>query len=175
MIIKVPVNKSKAIKRFTLFVILLLLFTLMAIQPQLFIKSGSTGFIKIIGFIGSFIGVVGAAFIAQKVFSKQPGLVVDNEGITDGSLGVMFPKVNWSRVTAIQHLQNAGDDFIKITIKDPDQYIAGETNSLKRKMLEMNYNTLRTPVNIVAGRLKMNFNELYALINAKWNACRDNG
>ena len=170
MIIKVPINKSKATRRFTLFVILLLVFTLMALQPQLFIKSGSYGFVKVAGFIGSFIFIIGAAFVAQKVFNKKPGLIIDNEGIADGSLGVMFPKVSWSQVTEIRHLESNGDHFIKITIKDPEKYISAEPNPLKRKMLEMNYNTLRTPVNIAASRLKMDFQELYAMVKSKLEA-----
>ncbi|MCH5683518.1 hypothetical protein LWM68_04070 [Niabella sp. W65] len=170
MIIKVPINKSKATRRFTLFVILLLVFTLMALQPQLFIKSGSYGFVKVAGFIGSFIFIIGAAFVAQKVFNKKPGLIIDNEGIADGSLGVMFPKVSWSQVTEIRHLESNGDHFIKITIKDPEKYMAAEPNPLKRKMLEMNYNTLRTPVNIAASRLKMDFQELYAMVKSKLEA-----
>ncbi len=173
MIIKVPIDKSKAITRFTFFVILLLIFTLMAIQPQLFTRSSSTGFIKVAGFIGSFIFIIGAAFTAQKVFNKKPGLVVDNDGIADGSLGVLFPKVSWAQVTEIGHLESNGDYFIKIVLKDPEKYMAAEPNPLKRKMLEMNYNTLRTPVNIAASRLKMDFQELYSLIQNKWEAFRN--
>ncbi|MGN7783221.1 STM3941 family protein [Niabella sp. 22666] len=174
MVIKVPIDKSKAIKRFAVFVILLLVFTLMAIQPQLFTKSSSTGFIKVAGFIGSFIFIIGAAFIAQKVFNKKPGLVIDNEGIADGSLGVMFPKLSWEQVTEIRHLESNGDHFIKVTIKDPEKYMATELNPLKRKMLEMNYNTLRTPVNIAASRLKIDFQELYTLIKSKREEFKNN-
>lgn len=164
MIVEVPVNKSKAIKRFVLFVILLLLFTVMAVQPQFFVKGNSFGFIKVIGYIGTFVCILLTAFVAQKVFNKKPGLVIDNDGITDNSLGVMFAKVRWRDVTEIKHLENGGDHYIKITIKDPENYIAAESHSLKRKMLEMNYNTLKTPVNIAASRLKMNFDELYAIV-----------
>ncbi|GAB3425362.1 STM3941 family protein [Niabella aquatica] len=164
MIIEVPVNKSKALKRFALFVVLLILFTLMAVQPQLFVKGHSYGFIKVAGFIGTFVCIILTAFVAQKVFNKKPGLTIDNEGITDNSLGVMFAKVRWRDVTDITHLQNAGDHYIKITIKDPEKYMEAESHSLKRKMLEMNYNTLRTPVNIAASRLKINFDELFAIV-----------
>lgn len=173
MIIRVAINKSKVIKRFTFFVLLLLLFTIMAVQPQLFVKGGSTGFVKISGFIGSFIFIIGAAFAAQKVFNKKPGLIIDNDGIADGSLGVMFPKVGWSQITEIGHLENNGDHFIKLTIKDPEKYIAAEANPLKRKMLEMNYNTLHTPVNIAASRLKIDFQELLALVKSKRESSRN--
>lgn len=142
----------------------------MAVQPQLFTKSNSTGFIKVAGFIGSFIFIIGAAFVAQKVFYKKPGLVIDNEGIADGSLGVIFTPVSWAQVTGIGHLQSNGAHYIKITIKDPEKYIAAEPNPVKRKMLEMNYSTLQTPVNIAASRLKIDFEELYTLIKSKREA-----
>lgn len=172
MIVEIPVNKSKAIKRFVLFILLLLLFSVMAVQPQLFVKGNSFGFIKVIGFIGTFIFIICTAFVAQKVFNKKPGLVIDNEGITDNSLGVMFAKVRWRDVTEIKHLENAGDHYIKITIKDPEKYIAAESHSLKRKMLEMNYNTLKTPVNIAAGRLKMDVGELLATVRKAFDEHR---
>ena len=159
MIVEVAINKSKSVKRFVLFVILLLLFTVMAVQPQLFVKGNSFGFVRVTGYIGTFVCIILTAFIAQKVFNKKPGLIIDNEGITDNSLGVMFAKVRWSDVTEIKRLENAGDHYIAITIKDPEKYIATESHSLKRKMLELNYSTIKTPVNIAASRLKMDFSE----------------
>ncbi|MGC4234584.1 MAG: STM3941 family protein [Niabella sp.] len=172
MIIEVPVNKSKAVRRFVLFVILLLLFSVMAIQPQFFVKGNSFGFVKVAGFIGTFICIILTAFVAQKVFNKKPGLIIDNDGITDNSLGVIFAKVRWRDVTEIKHLENAGDHYIKITIKDPENYIAAEPHSLKRKMLEMNYNTLKTPINIAASRLKIDFDELLATVRREFDKNR---
>ena len=160
MIIEVPINKSKAIKRFIIFLLLLILFTAMAIRPQLFTHGNSFGFIKVAGYIGTFIFILCTAFVAQKVFNKKPGLIIDNDGIVDNSLGVMFPK----QVTGFKHLKNGADDLLAIEIKNPEAYIEKEINSVKRKMLELNYSTLKTPVNIAASRLRMNFDELYATI-----------
>ncbi len=168
MIIEVPINKSKAIKRFVLFILLLLLFALMSTQPHFFVKSGELGFVKAVGYIGTFVSIVLVAFVAQKVFNKKPGLIIDNEGVVDNSLGVMFSKVRWADVTEMKHLESNGQHFIALVIKNSQQYIAAEPNPIKRKMLELNYSTIKTPVNIAAGRLKMDFEELYARMDSEW-------
>lgn len=172
MITEIPIDKSKAIKRFVVFILLLFVFTLMAVQPQLFVKGSGFGFVKVIGYIGSFIIVLCTAFIAQKVFDKKPGLIMDNEGITDASLGVVFPKLNWKDITAIKRLESEGKHYLKISIKNPEGFIAAEPNTMKRKMLEMNYKTLKTPVNIAASRLKISFDELYSRVNAELEKLR---
>ncbi len=161
MIIEIPINKSKAIKQFVVFIILLLLFTLMPIQPQLFVKGNNYGLVKVSGYIGSFVFILCAAFVAQKVFSKKPGLIIDNDGITDNSLGVMFAKVRWTDITEIKHLESEGKHYLKISIKEPEKFIAAEPNSMKRRMLDMNYKALKTPINIAVSRLKIGFDELY--------------
>lgn len=167
MITEIPINKSKAIKQFVVFILLLLVFTLMAVKPQLFVKSNGTGFVKVIGYIVSFILVLCTAFVAQKVFDKKPGLIMDNEGIIDASLGVVFPKLSWKDITEIKHLESEGKHYLKISIKNPQGFIATEPNTMKRKMLEMNYKTLKTPVNIAASRLKIDFDELFSKVNAE--------
>lgn len=164
MIIEIPINKSKAIKRFALFVLLLVIFTFMIIQPQFFVKGNNFGLIKGTGYVGTLICIILTALVAQKVFNRKPGLIIDNEGIIDNSLGVVFNKVLWSEVKSITHLQNADQHYIALILKNPEQYIASEYHSLKRKMLELNYSTIKTPVNIAASRLKMNFDNLHALL-----------
>ncbi|MFT4092883.1 MAG: STM3941 family protein [Niabella sp.] len=166
MIIKISINKSKAIKRFILFMLLLLLFLFMSVRPELFVKGSGFGFVRAAGYIGSVIFIICAAFFAQKVFSKKPGLIIDNDGVIDNSMGVLFAKVNWAQVTEIKHLESNGRHYIPVFIKKPGEYIAAEQNPMKRKMLELTYNTLKTPVNIAADRLKIEFDELFARIKA---------
>ncbi|WP_409966239.1 hypothetical protein PIECOFPK_00070 [Mycovorax composti] len=168
MIIEIPINKSKAAKQLILFSLLLLLFVIMVVQPQLFVKGTKYGFVKITGFIGTFLFTIITAILAQKVFNKKPGLIIDNNGFVDNSLGVMFAKVLWKDVTEIKHVQASGENFIVISIKEPEKYIAEERHSLKRKMLELNYTTLKTPINIAAGKLKVDFNELLNMMKRKY-------
>ncbi|MFV0605987.1 MAG: STM3941 family protein [Niabella sp.] len=172
MVIEVPFNKSRLIRQLIIFTLAMLLFTFMAIRPELFVKTGTGGFVKVVGYIGSFIFIICTAFVAQKVFNKKPGLILDNEGIVDNSLGVMFAKLYWKQVTAVEQLESEGKYYIRISIKDPEKYIAAEKNPMKRRMLELNYGTLKTPVNIVTERLKINHDELFARIQ---NLTRDYG
>ncbi|MCH5596896.1 hypothetical protein MKP09_02640 [Niabella ginsengisoli] len=136
----------------------------MAIRPDLFVRGNSFGFIKIMGYIGTFIFIFCAAFVSQKVFTKKAGLTIDEEGIADNSMNVSFSKVLWKDVSEIKTIQISGDNFITIFIKHPEAFIAAEPNSVKRKMMELNYASLKTPINIAASRLKVDFNELLTTI-----------
>lgn len=170
--VHVPLDKSKAIKRFVLFVLLIIVFTFMAVRPDLFIKGNSYGFIKVLGYVGTLIFIFCAAFVSQKVFTKKAGLTIDEEGITDNSMNVSFPKVLWKEISEIKTIQISGDNFITVFLKHPESFIASEPNSVKRKMLELNYASLKSPINIAASRLKVDFEELLAIVQEEFEKWR---
>ncbi|WP_346236543.1 STM3941 family protein [Niabella insulamsoli] len=164
--VRVPLDKSKATKRLVLFVLLLILFTLMAVKPSLLTRSSENGFLKVIGYIGTFILIFPAALNAQKVFTKKAGLIIDDEGISDNSMNVSFAKIAWKDISEIRPLQISGDPFIALFLKQPERFIANEPSPIKRKMLELNYASLKTPINIAAGRLNADYNKLLdAILN----------
>lgn len=166
--VRVPHNKSKAIKRLVLLVLLLVLFTLMVLQPAWFLSSKGQGVVKGVGYAGTLVSIFCAAFIAQRVFTRKPGLVIDEAGIADNSMNVGFAVIPWKEVKSLKALQISGDDFIAVYMKHPEAYIAAEPNSVKRKMLELNYASLQTPVNIAVSRLKMNAGVLLETLQGEW-------
>lgn len=165
MQLKVPINKSKAIRLFIFFALFVILSALMATRPELFVKGERFGFVRVMGYVCTVIFVLAATVVSNKVFNQKPGLLIDDEGLTDNSLGVLFSKVGWTEIESIKSLHAAGENFITVVLKHPEAFIVNETNAVKRKMLELNYQTLRTPINIAASRLKMDFDQLYSAIN----------
>lgn len=149
---------------FIFFVLFVLISALMVTRPELFVHGSKYGFVKTVGYICTIIFVLAATIVSNKVFKRTPGLQIDNEGITDNSLGVLFPTVSWKEITGIKKMHGAGENFITVMIREPEAYINREANSVKRKMLELNYQSLKTPVNIAVGRLKADADELYKLV-----------
>lgn len=162
--IKVPINKSKAIRLFVFFVLAVLLSSLFVLKPQFFVKGDHYGFVKVVGYIGTVIFVLAATIVSNKVFNRKPGLQIDSEGLTDNSMGVLFSKVLWKDITGIKKLHAAGENFIAVMVNNPQTIISNEPNAVKRKMLELNFQTLNTPINIAASRLKIDFESLYAQV-----------
>ena len=162
--VKVPINKSKAIRLFVFFVLGVMLSSLFVLKPQFFVKGNYYGFVKVVGYIGTVIFVLAATVVSNKVFNRKPGLQIDSEGLTDGSMGVLFSKVLWKDIAGFKKLHAAGENFIAVMVKHPQNIISSEPNPVKRKMLKLNFQTLNTPVNIAASRLKMDFDQLYALV-----------
>ncbi len=150
---------------FVFFVLFILLSALMVTRPELFVHGRNYGFVKTAGYICTVIFVLAATIVSNKVFKRIPGLQIDDNGITDNSLGVLFPTVLWKNITGIKKMHGAGENFITIMIANPEAYIHSEPNTVKRKMLELNYQSLKTPVNIAVGRLKADADELYRLIS----------
>lgn len=169
MTIKIPLNKTKAIRLFIIFVLVVLLSALMVTQPQFFThNSNSYGFVKTVGITATILFVLAATIVSNKVFKRAPGLQLDDDGIIDNSLGVVFQKVLWADVIEIKTMHAGNENFITLMIKNPESYINKEPNSVKRKMLQLNYQTLRTPINIAASRLKMDFDELLNTFLSYW-------
>ncbi len=162
--ITIPINKTKATRMFIFFVLFIFISALLVTRPEIFVHGKNYGFVKIVGYICTVIFVLAATIVSNKVFKRTPGLQIDRKGITDNSLGVLFPTVRWEDITGLKKMHGAGENFITIMISDPETYINSEPNSVKRKMLELNYRSLKTPVNIAIGRLKTDPDELYHLI-----------
>ena len=149
---------------FIFFVFFIIISALMVTRPEFFVHGKNFGFVKTVGYICTVIFVLAATIVSNKVFKRTPGLQIDSKGITDNSLGVLFATVSWNDITGIKKMHGAGENFIAVMISNPEAYINGEPNTVKRKMLELNYTSLKTPVNIAVGRLNADADELYNLI-----------
>jgi len=58
--------------------------------------------------------------------------------------------------------------FVAISLRNPEEYIARETNAFKRKAMSIGLQHSNSPVNISANGLKINYDDLLQLLQDKY-------
>ena len=96
----------------------------------------------------------------QKLKSSALGLIIDKQGITDNSSALSVGLIAWSDIENISVIEMYRQKLIMIEVNNPEEYIARQPNSMKRKMMEMNYKTYHTPISITSNILQIKFDEL---------------
>lgn len=116
------------------------------------------------------LGIVGLTFFGLatillfiKLFDKKPGVIINNESITDNSNFSSVGLINWSDITSIETKRVVSTDFLLLKVKNPEKYI-NKVNSLKRMVLRKNLETYGTPITITSVGLQCSFNELKEII-----------
>jgi hypothetical protein len=116
-----------------------------------------------------FFGLV-AVTVSRKLLDKKAGLIINSEGIIDNSSGVSAGLILWTDIEAIELRQVMNQQFLMIMVKHPKDYIDRVSNPLRRKAVEINYNSYGSPISISANSLQINFNDLGSLLTEKMNA-----
>ena len=110
-----------------------------------------------------------AIFIAKKLPDKTPGLIINNQGVTDNSSGVSVGLIPWDDIKEINVTNVANQKFLMLVVKNPDEYINRQKGFIKKKAMQMNYKSYGSPISISANGLKCNFNELFRILQDKFN------
>jgi len=110
-----------------------------------------------------FFGFCGFLAI-KKLNSPLPGLIINNEGITNYSSGLSAGPIPWKDILEVKTTSALSQSFILIMVSNPQEHIDRQPSAIKRKAMTVNYKTYGTPVCISANGLKSNFNDLYRLL-----------
>ncbi|MDA0774479.1 MAG: hypothetical protein O3A16_06700 [Bacteroidetes bacterium] len=123
----------------------------------------SIGFLSII-----FFGVMGI-LIAKKLFENKYGIKINDEGIYDNSTSINSGLIKWENIESIEKSKVVNQNFIRVIVNNPNEFIERQTNFLIRKNVETNIKKFGSPIQISANGLKIGFNELYELITEEFN------
>ena len=110
-----------------------------------------------------------AFYIAREIPNNKPGLIINNIGITDNSSGVSAHQIVWSDIEHISVIEIHRQKIIMIHVKNPQDYIEKQTNSFKRKMMQMNLSMYETPLCITSNSLQIKFDDLLNILNNHLN------
>ncbi|UBM60047.1 hypothetical protein LAG90_05230 [Marinilongibacter aquaticus] len=113
-----------------------------------------------------FFGTV-SIFLVKKIFDKKPGLVVDEQGITDNTSATSVGPIEWRDIIRIEKKEVALTRFLLLHINNPEKYIQRINNIFSRRTAQMNFKMYGTPISIVSNSLKIDFEELEELIDGK--------
>lgn len=114
-----------------------------------------------------FFGLAGMT-IAKKMTDNKAGFVITDEGIIDNSSGVSVGVVKWTDIQDIQQSNVMSQRFLTLVVQNPQEYIDRETSFLKRKAMQMNFNSYGSPISISANALDTDFEKLSELLKRKF-------
>ncbi len=173
--IEIPISKNKL----TLLLIVSLLFVAaglwFVIKPPTISNPviGNPILILTVGVASILFFGLCAVFIAKKLPDKTPGLIINNQGVTDNSSAVAVGLIPWDDIKEITITNVANQKFLMLIVKNPDDYINRQTGFIKKKAMQMNYNSYGSPISISANGLKCNFDELFKTLQDKFNDVKD--
>jgi hypothetical protein len=140
---------------------------LFVLQPSTFAGKTvvrSSSMIMIVGVLSIlFFGLCGY-FIAKKLFTKTPGLIIDDKGISDHSSGIEAGFIPWHDIKEIGTFKILKQQFVTVLLKDPQKYIDAESNAAKKKVMQANLRSAGTPYCISTNTLNIKFKALHALL-----------
>lgn len=121
------------------------------------------------------VGVLGVVFFSwtgfmslKKFFDTQPGLVINQKGITDNSSGVSVGFIPWKDITEIKSTQIALTKFLIIQLNNPEDYLDRCIRPIQKRLLKANYKKYGTPVSISVNTLKVKFKPLVQILTEAW-------
>tara|TARA_R110002096_G_scaffold410542_1_gene610295 strand:- start:1297 stop:1848 length:552 start_codon:yes stop_codon:yes gene_type:complete len=172
--IEIPISKKKIVLLLIGVIILVIGAVLMTVEPEritLFHRKGlilSPETVRIIGVVGIvFCGTTGVFFI-KKLFDKKVGLIIDEKGITDNSSALSIGLIEWKDINGIELTQVNSIKFLRIGVKNPEEYISKAKNGIKAKIMKINMNMYGSPIYITSNSLKYNFEELETIVQSEF-------
>lgn len=163
--IEIPTSRTKLI----LILISSILFVVGGIyltkNPEEFIslKFRNPEIIRIVGIVAvCFFGLV-CIYVVPKLFDKKPGLILDDNGITDNSSAISVGLILWKDIISIRTIKVQSTKFLIIKVKNPKKYLSG-SSKFKNFLLKANMKMYGTPLSISSNGLKYNFNNLEELV-----------
>lgn len=113
-----------------------------------------------------------ALYAVKKLFDDNPGLVIDDYGITDNSGGLSAGIVPWNEIDGIDVAQVQNQRFILIMVNNPEKYIDAQKGGIRKRMMKVNYRMYNTPICISPNGLQTNFDDLYKTLKNSYRAVK---
>lgn len=169
--IEIPLSKTKLIKLLFFSVLFLIAGLWMILEnPQVSNPVFNNPISKnLAAYGGTIMGVLGIYFFTRKLFDKNPGLVINEQGIYDNTSAFKFGLIPWSDISqiyerSIQASIASKQHFVTIGLIEPDKYILREPNIFKKRLLKVNARSYGSPIHISTNGLKINHKDLLNLI-----------
>lgn len=163
----IPLSKKKTILLVLGALLFFVLGFLFLLVPD-FKKSYHPIFLQITGYSGIIFFGICLIFGIKKLFDKNPGLIINANGIVDNSSGVAVGLIPWNMVTFIKTAEIMTTKFILIGVTNAEEII-NKQSAFKRFWLRPNYKTYKTPVSINPAVLQIRFDDLEKILIEKWN------
>lgn len=120
--------------------------------------------LKVIGYASVLFFGLCAALMISKLPGNKPGLIIDSNGFNDYSSAIAAGPILWSDIEKISVIKMRKQSLVMVYVKEPTAIIERQKSTIKRKIMQLNYNMYGTPISITANGLKISFDELFTLL-----------
>jgi hypothetical protein len=168
--IEIPLSKKKMFLALIGSIIFIALGIAFMLNPEKYISFvfRNAELIRISGIAAFIFSTLCAIYISIKLFDNKPGLIIDQNGITDNSNMSSVGLIDWADITNINVGQVKSTKYLLIKNKNSQKYIS-RANKLNAMLLQANFKMYGTPISITSNSLKCDFEKLENLIRDKWN------
>jgi hypothetical protein len=168
--IAIPLNKNKLILLLSGSIIFIAMGIWFVVAPPSVSNPvlGNPVLIFCVGIVSIIFIGFGAVLFVKKLSDRSPGLIINDQGITDNSGGTSVGFIPWTEIVKIVQTTIANQKFLILFVQEPEKYIQKE-KGFKKKFMQMNYNSYGSPVTISTNALGYNADELYRIIVKKFN------
>ncbi len=118
---------------------------------------------KAIGLLGLAFGGVAVHIGSKKLLDKKPGLIIDEQGITDNSSGSSLGFIPWHEIVAIRRTMVMDIPMLLIDLENPKEHL-NKAKGLYKTLLNNNLETYGTPLAIAGNTLKCSFDSLTIML-----------
>ncbi|MBF6640197.1 hypothetical protein IVB69_01765 [Flavobacterium sp. J49] len=172
--IRIALSKRKLIFAFIGSIIFVALGIQFILKPESYVSFSHRNFelIRIVGYASLIFFGLCLIYIIFKAFDKKPGLVVNENGITDNSNFTSVGLIEWSEIIGIRTEQVMSTKFILIDVLSPEKFIQNSPK-FKATLMKSNLKMYGTPLSITSNSLSYNFNELEKLLKTEFDKYRN--
>lgn len=167
--IEIPASKKKLILLLLLAIIFVGCSCLM-----LFSDHESRNFILRLPYVKNGVAITGIIFfgsliffIFKKLISKNAGLIISDKGIIDNISAANVGLIPWEDIVDIRTTNVMRQEFLTVVVRNPDEYIARQSNILLRKTMQLNYKNYGSPIQISANGLESSLSGIRNIIATK--------
>ena len=125
---------------------------------------GNSTLIFVAGLSSLLLFGIMSVLYAVKLFQKAPGLIIDQAGITDNASGISAGLIRWEDLEKISVMELRKQKLLMLYVHNPQYYIERQRNGIKRKIMQINYNSFATPISISTNGLRCKFEELHTVL-----------
>lgn len=128
---------------------------------------------NLVGLISLIFFGAGVIFCIVMLFDRSPGLILNEEGITDNSSLLSVGFIPWAEIIEIGHFESFNQKMFLIYVSKPEKYIL-MGNKYQRIMRGLNMNMCGTPLFISPMGLIISYAELFKILDAFLQAYKVN-
>lgn len=155
--IEIPLSKTKILLYLfgPIIFVALFIFIIVEMEPPFFVK--------IVGYFGILFFGFGFILLMGKMFDRRPGLIIDQNGITDHTQYTSVGLIEWKDIVGFDTYQVQSTKMIIVYIENPKKYIKRAKKTLAKAM-RMSQSMTGSPLSINSGALKISHDELERLL-----------